>query len=318
MRNVYYKQLTFFMFVLYISGGGKFMKDAVKHSGLTGWFRHKLGGFEFLWAGSLMDILYRCDVSDTVGALPPELCSIVNKSERGKATKKFSEILSAFIRKNIIEIRNSSESKRYDLAEISNLFGTDCYVQTAGVDVMGYSKWEGGYAIVAKLVFPKLNAEYALKMFFEQDEIPYDLHGKHYEIPVALACHRAEPKQNNICYLASFADSGFMLSKWMGEKDYVSPKKNKNPIFITSMDEAEARNFRSGKRIDFGETYKTPYGRADYDVRKIYRKITNGPKETWQNAVYELIKEEKNYVQRQKIKEAVRVVNEMQKYSRSR
>ena len=65
----------------------------------------------------------------------------------------------------------------------------------------------------------------------------------------------------------------FMLSKWGGDKPDGFMRENKYEIYATSEEEDEERNYRAGRRIDYGETYQTDYGRMTYHVRKTFRKI---------------------------------------------
>lgn len=282
----------------------------MKHSSLTRYFKRKADN-KGLQNDALEDILWYCDVSKTVGCLPPELRARLDKSELSIKTKLFSKYLSEFIRKNIAVIRRSDADIKYDLDDISNLFGTKCYIETARISPWGFSKWEGSFAVVGKVVFPEIHAKYALKMFVDFAMLEYDMHGKNYEIPVAFAAFNAEPKQNNVCYMASFVDTGYMLSKWMGEQDDIPVKKNKNPIFYTTSSEKEGRNCRQGKLIDFGETWKTSYGHADYVSRKLYRKIAQVPENQQAEYCKELLENAKSYVDKKKVESAIAIMKQV-------
>lgn len=277
----------------------------MKHSSLTRFFKRK-SDFISGQTAALQDVLWYCDVNNTVGCLPPELRSCLNKNELSIKTKLFSQYLSEFIRKNISVIRFSKSDLKYDLPNISELFGTKCHIETAKVEAWGLSKWEGSFAVVGKVVFPEIRAEYALKIFVDPEMIEYDMHGKNYEIPVAFAAFNSEPKQNNVCYMASFVDAGYMLSKWMGEQDEIPAKENKNPIFHTTPSEKDKRNCRQGKLIDFGETFKSPYGYAEYRIRKLYRKFVNNPDE-----LKKALNTSNNYLQQQQIKSAMNLMQQM-------
>lgn len=65
----------------------------------------------------------------------------------------------------------------------------------------------------------------------------------------------------------------FMLSQWGGDKPDGVVSENKHVMYATSEEEDETRNYRNGRRIDYGETYQTDYGRASYRVRKMFRKV---------------------------------------------
>ena len=102
------------------------------------------------------------------------------------------------------------------------------------------------------------------------------MHGALYEIPIAFCANDCEPKQNVPIYMANLFGAQYMLSKWMGN-DYSNPvpEYKETNIFNTTYPERRHENFRNGKRIDFGDTFKTDYGRLSYNGRKMFRKMQN-------------------------------------------
>lgn len=253
---------------MYSSSEHRWWNDS--HRALTGFLRKN-------WVRNprqLRDIVMNCDVSPYVGALPPQLRARVPADEIEYVTAKFRDVLEDFLIANAPEIRSMKADKIYDIPEITNLFGTKCQLETKGATYVGLSPWEGGVGFVSKLSFPEINAHYALKLFkpFAEDEME---HGPWFEIATALAANRAEPHQNAPMYMAALRYEKYMLSQWL-DSNKRAPYDKKYKIFKTSTDENGLRNWIGGRRIDFGETYKTDYGKLSYRGRKIYRTIMYG------------------------------------------
>lgn len=240
------------------------------HRALTGFLRKN-------WVRNprhVRTIVQNCDVSPYVGALPPQLRARVAPGDIEPVTAKFRDVLEDFLIANAFEIREMKADKIYEIPEITNLLGTKCQLETKGATYIGLSPWEGGVGFVSKLSFPEINAHYALKLFkpFADDEME---HGPWFEVATALAANRAEPKFNSPMYMAALKYEKYMLSQWQDDAVRV-PRNKKYKIFQTSTDENGIRNWIGGRRIDFGETYKTEYGKLSYRGRKIYRTVMYG------------------------------------------
>ncbi len=237
-----------------------------KHVSLTHWFRKH-------WISepkTISKVLEDCYVSPYIGCLPPELIrACKNKRDISKITKKFRDSLDFFIINKYGKMRDSFEDCKFDVSSIGDLFDTECQVLSKGL-LLG--EWRGAFAFVCKMSFPKLNANYALKIFYT-DAKYFRRNGAFFEVPVAINAYKAEPKNNNKVYMASFSGPIYILSKWAGDNKDGLYNCNKNEIFDMHENECSDRNFRQGKRIDFGDTYRTVYGSASYRVRKLYRKI---------------------------------------------
>lgn len=245
----------------------------IKHRALTGMLRKK-------WSRNpnvLQRIVYNCDVSPYLGELPPQLRERVPREEIASVTANFREHLENFLIKNIFELRSMDEDKLYELPEIGGLFGTKCELFARGINVFGVNPWSGLLGFVCKLSFPEINAHYALKLYHKAlpDFLLYS-HGPWFEVGTALATNRAEPSDNVPMYMASLKYEKYMLSLWAGDKeDKVAQRNNMFEIFATSAAENESRNRRAGRRMDWGETYKTDYGSLSYLGRKAYRQMIN-------------------------------------------
>jgi hypothetical protein len=227
----------------------------------------------------LQDVYNRCSVSKELGALPPELRQQLGRgADVGWETIRFRAVLDSFLRGHMSELESADKDMVYDIPELSRMFGTRCVLESRGINVYGVHPWGGAVGYVCKLSFPDINAHYALKLYYKQPMLT-DMsgHGPLYEIPAAFASNRSEPKDNNPVYMASLQDEmQYMLSAWAGDKvDSVSARENKYKIFQTRFDEGESRNLRAGRRIDWGETYKTAYGKLSYSGRKLYRQVMN-------------------------------------------
>lgn len=253
---------------VYSSSEHRWWNDS--HRALTGFLRKN-------WVRNprhLRDIVLKCDVSPYVGALPPQLRMRVPADEIESVTAKFRDALEDFLIANAPEIRSMKADKIYEIPQIGELFGTKCQLETKGATYVGLSPWEGGIGFVSRLSFPEINAHYALKLFkpFAEDEME---HGPWFEVATALAANRAEPEINAPMYMAALRYEKYMLSQWI-DGNAGAPNEKKYRIFKTATDENGARNWIDGRRIDFGETYKTDYGKLSYRGRKIYRTLMAG------------------------------------------
>ena len=244
----------------------------VKHPALTKFLRHK-------WERNpnvLKRVVYNCDVSPYLGALPPELRAQLPKNKIADVTAQFREAMENFLIKNAPQMREMNADVVYDIPEIGNLFGTRCQLVSRGVNVYGINPWSGLSGFVAKLSFPELNAHYALKLFHPIDELRNFSHGPWFEIATALAAGKAEPRDNNPVYMASLMYEQYMLSAWGGDKDdNINQRENKYIVFVARDDEDESRYRRGGRRIDWGETYRTDYGNLSYRARKLFRQVAS-------------------------------------------
>ena len=275
----------------------------VKHRALTGLLRNK-------WCrctDRVKKIVYNCDVSPYMGALPPELRAQVSKDNIAHVTAQFRENLENFLIQNAFEIHAMDADKVYNVPIIGQLFGTDCLIESKGVNVYGFNPWSGAVGFVCKMSFPKLNAAYALKLFYKQlpDWATKD-HGAWFEIATAFAANKAEPKDNNPIYMASLIYEKYMLTKWAGDKeDKIEARNQILPVFETCNKENESRNLRGGRRIDWGETLLSPYGRLTYRGRKLVRQIIAQD----EAAVLNSIKRAKHGLDKREFDRAVEYIN---------
>lgn len=217
-------------------------------------------------------ILARRDMSPRVGCLPPQLVPLVRPENRANVTNAFGACLENFFVNNIDKIRELKSDMVFSAPDISALFNTSCVIASRGVGVFGVCPWSGAFGVVCKVSFPEIHAEYALKYFLALGRRKD--HGASFEIPTAFAANHAEPRDNCPVYMASLKPGcEFMLSKWAGEVNDGKVRENKYDIYATSEDERYPRNWRGGRRIDYGETYQTDYGKMSYSERKLFRKI---------------------------------------------
>lgn len=242
-----------------------------KHVSLThflrrNWYRSPNG---------LQAILSKCTIAPYVGALPPQLRARVTKDELSDVTHEFRMRLEDFLIDKFDSIMGASDTLHYDMARIGDLFRTQCHLNFGDGTYLGLRQWAGFSAVVAKMSFPELNAEYALKVFYDTPYMYASSHGFTFEVPTAFAAVHAEPRDNSRVYMASLIYHPYILSMWEGDNADGRIRKNENQIFETSVRESADRNYRGGRRIDYGETYRTLYGAASYNVRKMYRKIKN-------------------------------------------
>ncbi|MBQ2017013.1 MAG: hypothetical protein II208_00610 [Alphaproteobacteria bacterium] len=243
----------------------------VHNRALTGFLRRK-------WSRNpheLQRIIYNTDASPYLGVLPPELRKRVNNQNLSSVTAEFREKLESFLVKNAFDLREMECDREYDIPELGDIFGLKCKLIARGVNVYGVNPWGGACGFVCKLSFPEINAHYALKLYHNgTSEFMNYSHGAWFEVATALAANHAEPRDNVPMYMASLKYDKYMLSAWAGDReDGVAQRENKNKIFFTKTDEDEARNRRGGRRIDWGETYKSNYGAMSYPARKFYRQV---------------------------------------------
>ncbi len=255
----------------------------VHHRALTGYLRKN-------WtrnSNALKRIVYNTDVSPYLGALPPQLRARVPREQIAGTTECFRENLENFLIKNAADLREMKADKVYDLPEIGDLFGTKCMLVARGINVYGVNPWSGLLGFVCKLSFPEIDAHYALKLYYDNGMgVIHRDHGPWFEVATALAANKAESRDNVPMYMASLKYEKYMLSQWAGDRDDGVPQRtNENKIFYTRTDEDESRNRRGGRRIDWGETYRTDYGSMSYRARKIYRQAMNMDVATIQKSI---------------------------------
>ena len=272
-----------------------------KHAGLTKYFKHNWTSETY----QVQDIVYGCNVSGRVGALPPELRARVPREQIAQVTAKFHDCMAKFVAdyyNNFMQVKchidwDMERGKRvsayklsdimergkrvsaYKLSDISELFGTDCILNCRSISAAGHLRpWRGAIGFVYKLSFPEINADYALKIFIrDTDDFGLFGHGPWFEIPTAFAANHAEPNRNVPIYLASLRDEYYMLTKWAGDAPDDVKQADKNyVIFHTSVCDNRPNNYRKGRRIDFGNTKLTFYGKCSYKERKLARQIIAG------------------------------------------
>ncbi len=241
-----------------------------KHVSLAHWMRSS-------WRRSgVKSVVSKCHVNPNVGELPPELRRLVPREKLGEYTARFHEILWDFVVDNYYTIKNSPAETLVRLAPAADLFGTHCTVEYCGIDDAGRRKWHGALGMVCRISFPKIKADYALKIYFPKVQNSSG-HGIWFEVPTAFAASHSEPRDNSHVYMASFLGDGYMLSNWCWQTSAGGKvgRHNENEIFSTDIREAVARNYGQGRRIDYGRTYPTVYGAAPYRVRKLVRTLIN-------------------------------------------
>ena len=277
----------------------------VKHSALTGFLRHN-------WTRDtkrLKQIVYNCDVQPYLGALPPELRSILPKNKIASVTQQFRESLEDFLITNGFEIHDMDADKVYEIPSVGELFNTKCFLETKGINAYGVNPWGGAVGFVCKLSFPEINAHYALKLFYKKPASwAHYSHGPWFEIATAFAANNAQPHDNNPIYMASLKYDMYMLSKWAGDKQDGIPGRDKlYSIFETSLQENGVRNRRGGRIIDWGETFLTGYGRLSYPARKLVRQFIAGDKQAMQKT---LDKYKKNHVDSNQMCQAIEYIHD--------
>ena len=284
------------------------------HSSLTGVLRR-------YWSPNIAryitTVIEKCNVSNHVGQLPPQLREFVEPTEIPKATQQFCAALDNFVNKKYTYICEACyKNKIYPMPEIEQIFGTKCVIEVNGEPVgKGLRPYEGSLGFVCKVVFPDVELEYALKLFYKKSWAPEygPLHGALAEIAAAFGANQAEPRDNNPIYLARLTgNKKYMLSQWVYEAiDLPMMRKNVNQIFETSLQEQGARNWHAGRRIDYGGTYKTKYGMAPYPVRKLYRKMVNAANKNDNAAMQRLREDAVGYIAKQQFNAAIKCVCDM-------
>ena len=242
----------------------------VKHRSLTHFLRCNTS----LTIRGLKQVINYCDVSPELGALPPALRTCAG-GDMSDVTARFHKIIAQLISDNRRVMMGYSTVMCCDWPAASELFGTPCVVECRNRLTHNGPQWYGAAATVARISFPEIGARYALKMF-RRDEWT-SAHGPWNEVPAAFAAFHAEPKDNNRVHMASLGTVKYMLSDWAGEEDEFGGdlRDNKYEMFWTDPGEMHRGNWRGGRRIDYGKTYRSCYGGASYNVRKLYRKIVN-------------------------------------------
>ncbi len=266
-------------------------------------------------------IIENCDVSSTIGELPPQLREFVEPDQIRTSREKFCAALGNFVNKKYKYIcEECYKDKIYPMPEIEQIFGTKCVIEVNGKPgPKGLRPYEGSLGFVCKLVFPDVELEYALKLFYKKSWAPEygPYHGSFAEVAAAFAANRAEPRDNNPIYLARLTGKkDYMLSQWQYEaKDLPLQRFNQFEIFRTGLLEVEPRNWHAGRRIDFGGTYETAYGMAKYPVRKLYRKMLAAAERNDTDAMQKMKDNVKNYIEKQNFNRAIECVCVMAHYN---
>jgi len=281
------------------------------HSSLTGVLRK-------FWSPNMAryitTALEKCNVSNHVGQLPPQLREFVEPTEIPKATQQFCAALDNFVNKKYTYICEACyKNKVYPMPEIEQIFGTKCVIEVNGEPgAKGLRPYEGSLGFVCKVVFPDVELEYALKLFYKKSWAPEygPLHGALAEIAAAFAANRAEPRDNNPIYLARLtSNKKYMLSQWVYEAiDCPLQRFNQFEVFRASLLEVDARNWHAGRRIDYGGTYISSYGALSYPVRKLYRKIVNAAEKEDFVAMQKLKDSATGYIAKQQLNQAIQCV----------
>lgn len=247
--------------------------EKVKYTSLTHVLKRDRG---WMTLPRLQYILRTFDVSPDLGCLPHDLRKCVAGADIANVTARFHQIISGFIAENRKVLVSPRTIWVYEWDDVTKLFGTPCILECRNRFLDGCDgPWLGVISYVCRVSFPEIGAQYALKIFRRDDYVA--AHGPWNEIPAAMGAYHAESRDNNCMHMASLGPVKYMLSDWLSgvESDRVVMRDNKNEIFSTDDDEIHPGNYRAGRRIDFGKTHRTPYGRASYNVRKLYRSMIN-------------------------------------------
>lgn len=289
-----------------------------KHRSLTAMFRRD--GFSSNYM--LGAVLTLCNVSSDFGELPPELRARVPVGHISEVMREFHKVLRDYLLKNK-ELFLANRANILDsLPQIGHLFGTDCILEYKNdiviADADGFScleDWSGAYGVVVKLSFPEINVAYAVKVFrgYSGDDTRCG-HGPMFEIPTAFCASRSQPRDYMPVYMASLSlECPYMLSKWGGDlPDYQMIQHRCNMIYSMDLIEVKPWNLRGGKCIDFGQTYKTLYGKLTYRGRKMYRQLSNAARRCDVDALDEIVATTHGTVARGELREAMRAVDYMQ------
>ena len=284
-----------------------------KHRALTGFLRT-------YWSPNIAryitTVIEKCNVSNHVGQLPPQLREFVEPTEIPKAMQQFCAALDNFVNKKYTYIcEGCYKNKIYPMPEIEQIFGTKCVIEVNGEPVgKGLRPYEGSLGFVCKVVFPDVELEYALKLFYKKSWAPEygPLHDALAEIASAFAANQVEPRDNNPIYLARLTGKRYMLSQWLYETiDSPLQRFNQFEIFRTNILEINAWNWHAGRRIDYGGTKLTLYGALPYPVRKLYRKIVNAAEKEDFITMQKLKDSATGYIAKQQLNQAMKCVCDM-------
>lgn len=250
------------------------------------------------------DLYRRCDLPIFVGELPRGLRERVARDEIAAVTVRFDEIIQDFISKNFKQLVRTTTNKIYELPELGRLFGTECVAECNN------EVWSGSFGNVLRISFDGVPQKYALKVFRASGLY----HGAAFEIPTAFAANRAEARDNVPVHIASVRGrtlrGKYMLSDWCDDDSFCADyRDNKNIIYDTAADEEMPRNYGNGRRLDFGKTHLTPYGRASYAVRKIYRRVADMARSNDVDALCRMIDDARSYVARADMTAAFRLAD---------
>lgn len=250
--------------------------DFIKHTHLTKLFK-KRGAYVY----DAYKIFLNCDISKYVGCLPPELLRLVPKDSVAHITRLMCSELESLVLDYDCDLEKRAQ-QIYQLDSLGDLFNTKCVLQTYdekdpySANNTGTRGWFGVVANVYKISFPEINANYALKIFKSYECIRG--HGVQHEIPTAFCANKCEPNKNAPIYLGVLFGGQCMLCKWIDSKskpESIDIFADDTSIYQTTYQESRPDNFKNGKRIDFGGTYKTKYGCLSYRARKLFRKFYN-------------------------------------------
>lgn len=288
------------------------------HRGLTGFLRKN-------WSPNVGRVLKRvienCHVPLTFGQLPPQLRERIHVDDIPKITQQFSAELDRFLAKKYKIFANKAQDQVYSMPAIGQLFNTECVVEVKGYNDKdgnphwGGRPWSGTFATVCKLSFPELGAAYALKLYNKSviyRELYGSWHTAYHEIAAAFGACRAEPRDNNPVYMACVGKNKYMMSQWL-EDVPESPlqRPNRFEIFRTNILEISPRNWRAGRRMDYGATYLTPYGMLSYPVRKLYRQMINAAEKNDVDAMQKIKDESTRYIAKQQFNQAIDCICDM-------
>lgn len=275
-----------------------------RHVSLTHWLRHHY----LRTPMELRNILATCDVDPRIGALPPELVARLKPADVAVVTTWFRNALEEFLVDNGYALRTAQKDGEYDLPAIGAMFGTSCRISYRGAPGRsGSDVWRGAFGYVCKMSFPEIKCDYALKVYFSNGASAYGRHGPLYEIPTAFAAYAAEPRHNNPVYMASLFHDPYILSAWGGDDNDGWIRRNRYEIFTTRLSEVCERNYRCGRRIDFGDTFPTAYAGISYRARKIYRCIDRAWRRGGFDAVRLVVEQPHPYAQQYDVADGVRM-----------
>ena len=284
------------------------------HSSLTGVLRR-------YWSPNIAryitTVSEKCNVSNHVGQLPPQLREFVEPTEIPRATQQFCAALDNFVNKKYTYIcEECYKNKIYPMPEIEQIFGTKCVIEVNGEPGGEWLRpYEGSLGFVCKVVFPDVELEYALKLFYKKSWAPEygPLHSALAEIAAAFGANQAEPRDNNPVYMARLTgNKKYMLSQWLDAAPECPLQRfNQFEIFQTGILEVAPQNWHAGRRIDYGGTQLTQYGALPYPVRKLYRKIVNVAEKEDVDAMQKIIDCATGYIEKRQLNQALECVCDM-------